>query len=94
MLLDMKIYLEIQNRFYQVISNDRSACADPENFLRGWGLGVQIPRRGLMENFHMANSYNLAIQGGFRTPYPPSGSAHSSVNPPMIKPSCLSVQDV
>ena len=37
------------------------SCADPENFLRG---GVQIPRRGLAENFNMAKINNLAIPGG------------------------------
>ena len=54
------------------------ACADPENFPGGGGGGVQIPRRGLMENFNMAKTYNLAIPGGGgRTPCPtPSGSAH------------------
>ena len=49
------------------------ACADPENFLSG---GVQIPRRGLTENFNMAKINNLAIPGGVRTPCPPSGSAY------------------
>ena len=39
---------------------NQAACADPENFLRG----VQIPRRGLTENFNMANINNLAIPGG------------------------------
>ena len=53
------------------------ACADPENFPRGGGGGVQIPRRGLTENFNMAKTNNLAIPefqgwGGV----PPSGSAH------------------
>ena len=48
-------------------------CADPENFLRG----VQIPRRGLTENFNMAKTNNLAIPGGgVWTPCPASGSAH------------------
>ena len=41
----------------------RNACADPENFFRGGG-GVQIPRRGLTENFNMAKTNNLAIPGG------------------------------
>ena len=40
--------------------------ADPENFLRGGGGGgggerVQIPRRGLTENFNKAKTNNLAI---------------------------------
>ena len=34
--------------------------------------GVQIPRRGLTENFNMAKINNLAIPGGgVRTPCPP-----------------------
>ena len=33
--------------------------------------GVQIPRRGLTENFNMAKTNNLAIPGGVRTPCPP-----------------------
>ena len=39
-----------------------NSCADPENFLsgRGGGGGVQIPRRGLTENFNMAKINNLA----------------------------------
>ena len=45
------------------------------------GAGVQIPRRGLTENFNMAKINNLAIPGGVQTPSPPpppphSGSAH------------------
>ena len=61
-------------------------CADPENFLRGvWGGGVQIPRRGLTENFNMAKINNLAIitrlgRGGGERSGPPvtsSGSAHA-----------------
>ena len=36
-------------------------CADPENFLRGGGGGVQIPRRDLTEIFNMAKTKNLAI---------------------------------
>ena len=48
-------------------------------FSQGGG-GVQIPRRGLTENFNMAKINNLAIPGGVgvRTPCPPSGSAHES----------------
>ena len=39
-------------------------CADPENFLwREGGGGVQIPIRGLTENFNMAKINNLAIPG-------------------------------
>ena len=58
-------------------------CADPENFLRG----VQIPRRGLTENFNMAKINNLAIPGAGRgvgvgsrppVPLPP-------LDPPMWK---------
>ena len=64
-------------------------CADPENFLGGGGGGggggVQIPRRGLTENFNMAKINNLAIitrcvcGGGKRSgpPVTPSGSAHA-----------------
>ena len=39
----------------------------------GGGGGVQIPRRGLTENFNMAKINNLAISGGGggRTPCPP-----------------------
>ena len=52
---------------------DSCACADQENFL----TGVQIPRRGLTENFNMAKIDNLAIPGGgVRTPCPP-------LDPPM-----------
>ena len=36
-------------------------CADPENFPGGVGGGVQIPRRGITENFNMAKINNLAI---------------------------------
>ena len=54
----------------------RYSCTDPENFLSG----VQIPRRGLTENFNMAKINNLAIPGGSGPPVPPppppSGSAH------------------
>ena len=43
--------------------------------------GVQIPRRGLTENFNMAKTNNLAIPAGVRTPCPPpSGSAHAVHN--------------
>ena len=39
------------------------------------GGGVQIPRRGLTENFNMAKTYNLAIPGvcvwGGGPPVPP-----------------------
>ena len=35
------------------------------------GAGVQIPRRGLTENFNMAKINNLAIPGGIETPSPP-----------------------
>ena len=51
-------------------------CADPEKFLRGGGGGVQIPRRGLAENFNMAKNNNLAIPGvgEVRTPVPPLDS--------------------
>ena len=59
-------------------------CADPENFLRGGG-GVQIPRRGLTENFNMAKINNLAIitrwgggGGGKR-----SGPPVTPLDPPM-----------
>ena len=50
-------------------------CADPENFLGGGGGGgVQIPRKGLTENFNMAKVNNLAIPvggGGGSGPPPP-----------------------
>ena len=36
------------------------------------GAGVQIPRRGLTENFNMAKINNLAIPGGVQTPCPPN----------------------
>ena len=38
----------------------------PRQFSRGggWGWGVQIPRRGLTENFNIAKINNLAIPGG------------------------------
>ena len=49
------------------------ACADPGG---GGGGGVQIPRRGLMENFNMAKINNLAIPGGSGPPVPP-------LDPPM-----------
>ena len=43
----------------------------------GGGWGVQIPRRGLTENFNMAKINNLATPGGGSgPPVPPSGSAH------------------
>ena len=50
----------------------------------GGGEGVQIPRRGLTENFNMAKINNLAIPGsggggGSGTPVPRSGSAHAKV---------------
>ena len=38
--------------------------------------GIQIPRRGLTENFNMAKINNLAIPGVSGPPAPPSGSAH------------------
>ena len=41
-----------------------------------FSVGVQIPRRGLTENFNMAKINNLAIPGGVQTTCPPSGSAH------------------
>ena len=51
--------------------------------------GVQIPRRGLTENFNMAKFHNLAILGGggggggVQTPCPPpSGSAHEGIRKP------------
>ena len=52
-----------------------SPCADSENVLRG----VQIPRRGLTENFNMAKINNLAIPGGVGSvpPVPP-------LDPPMF----------
>ena len=39
--------------------------------------GVQIPRRGLTENFNMAKINNLAIPGGVPTPCP------TPLDPPM-----------
>ena len=57
------------------------SCADSENFLRG----VQIPRRGLTENFNMAKINNLAIPGvGSGPPVPP----------PLDPPMCLRSQSV
>ena len=52
-----------------IINEVLNPCADPENFLSG----VQIPRRGLTENFNIAKTNNLAIpgEGGVRTPLPP-----------------------
>ena len=48
-------------------------------FFQGGGGGVQIPRRGLTENFNMAKIKNLAIPGGSGPPVPPiSGSAHEN----------------
>ena len=49
------------------------SCADPENFLRlGGGGGVQIPRRGLTENFStwqkLSKDKSMAIPEGVRTP--------------------------
>ena len=41
------------------------------------GEGVQIPRRGLTENFNMAKINNLAIPGGSGPPVPP-------LDPPMM----------
>ena len=62
-----------------IVSIVMNTCVDPENFLRG----VQIPRRGLRENFKMAKIDNLAIPregGGGPDPLsPPSGSAHGIV---------------
>ena len=50
-----------------------------EGFFPQGGGGVQIPRRGLMENFNMAKINSLAIPGGGSGPPvpPPSGSAHA-----------------
>ena len=48
----------------------------------GGGGGVQIPRRGLTENFNMAKINNLAIPGGGggSGPHvPPSGSALEAI---------------
>ena len=45
------------------IYSQQLSCADPENVLRV-GAGVQIPRRGLTENFNMTKNNNLAIPGG------------------------------
>ena len=46
-------------------SRGAESCVDLENFLRGGGGGgVQIPRRGLTENFNMAKINNLAIPVG------------------------------
>ena len=55
-----------------------------QKFSRGWGGGggVQIPRKGLTENFSMAKINNLAIPGGGGPdplPPPPFGSAHDHV---------------
>ena len=52
-----------------------STCADPEHFLRG----VQIPRRGLTENFNIAKIYNLAIPGG-------GGGGLDPLSPPLDPP--------
>ena len=52
------------------------------------GGGVQIPRRGLTENFSMAKTNNLAIPGGGPAPLsPPSGSAHVMVGNPKVSKS-------
>ena len=51
-------------------------CADPENFLGGGG--IQIPRRGLAENFNMAKINNLAI---------PGGGGPDPLSPPPLDPS-------
>ena len=55
-----------------------ASCADPENFLRGGG-GVQIPRRGLTENFNIAKINNMAFLGGGGGPDPLS----PTLDPPM-----------
>ena len=55
------------------------------------GGGVQIPRKGLTENFNMAKTNNLASPGGSGPPVSPSGSAHGitvtiSLGPMFIGP--------
>ena len=59
-----------------ILFNKAMTCADPENFLGGGG--VQIPRRGLTENFNMAKINNLAIPGGRG-----SGPLSPPLDPPM-----------
>ena len=52
------------------------------NFLLFSTEGIQIPTRGLTENFNMAKINNLAIPGGgggSGPPVPPSGSAHGLI---------------
>ena len=39
-------------------------CGSRKFSWEGGGGGVQIPRRGLTENFNMAKNNNLAIPGG------------------------------
>ena len=60
----------------RILESHQDGCADPEKFIRGGG-GVQIPKRGLTENFNMAKINNLAIPGGSGRPVPPP------LDPPM-----------
>ena len=56
------------------------------------GSGVQIPRRGLTENFNMAKTNNLAIPGGPDplSPPPPDSPMHSTCRfPAYIYHVCL-----
>ena len=64
-VISSRMKYERHRCIYQTV-NDRKACADPENFLKGGGGGggVKIPRRSLTENFNMAKINNLTIPGG------------------------------
>ena len=50
--------------------------AQIQKIFSGEGGRVQIPIRGLTENFNMAKINNMAISEGSGPPVPPSGSAH------------------
>ena len=62
------------NYFEEKILKDRVWHARIQKIFPGGG--VQIPRRGLTENFNMAKTMWQFQGGGGGPPVPPSGSAH------------------
>ena len=74
-------------KFVETFAQHYISCADQENFLGGGGAGggVQIPRRGLTENFNMAKINNLSIPGGGGGSGPPVQPPPPPLDPPMCK---------